>query len=75
MPDQAVGVQTRARAVFAAALGPAHASTLLAGERLADALDDAGQRARADVVREEVRAAAAARPGVHRAPPGASQPF
>jgi DNA-binding SARP family transcriptional activator len=75
MPDQAVGVQTRARAVFAAALGPAHASTLLAGERLADALDDAGQRARADVVREEVRAAATARPGVHRAPPGASQPF
>lgn len=74
MSDQAVGVQTRARVVFAAALGAGHASTLMAGQRLADALDDAGQPARAAAVREEVRTAAAARPGVHRAPPGASNP-
>ena len=44
-PDQAVAIQTRARDVFTVALGRTHSSTLLAGDRLADALVAAIQSA------------------------------
>ena len=53
--------QTRARTIFVAALGPTHSSTLLAGERLADALVAVGQPVRAQAVRAEVDEAAAER--------------
>ena len=60
-PDQAVVVQTRAREIFAGTLGGAHSSTLLAGDRLADALLAAGQPARARAVRAEVDSVTAGR--------------
>jgi len=59
--DQAVATQTRAREIFVAALGPTHSSTLLAGERLADALVAMGQPVRAQAVRAEVDEVAAER--------------
>lgn len=45
-PERAVAVQTRARDIFVRTLGVAHASTQLAEERLADALDAMGRSAR-----------------------------
>jgi hypothetical protein len=54
-------VQSRSRTIFAAALGRTHSSTLLAGDRLVDALVAAGQPVRAGTVRAEVDAAAAER--------------
>ena len=47
LADQAVAVQTRAREIFTRTLGDTHSSTLLAGDRLADALAAAGQPVRA----------------------------
>ena len=44
---EAVEAQARARRIFRAALGPEHASTLLAGRRLAVALAASGNRLRA----------------------------
>ena len=51
-------VQTRARSIFLSALGPTHSSTVMAGRRLADALADAGQPARARAVLDEVASVA-----------------
>ena len=54
MADRAVGVQTRAREIFTRTLGDTHSSTLLAGDRLADALAAAGRPVRAGEIRAEV---------------------
>ena len=59
--DQAVETQTRARESSSRRSVPTHSSTLLAGERLADALVAMGQPVRAQAVRAEVDEAAAER--------------
>jgi uncharacterized protein YciW len=55
---EAVEAQERAHHIFSAALGPEHASTLLAGRRLAVALAVAGNVARARRLMGEVLAVA-----------------
>jgi hypothetical protein len=57
-PTEAVAAQARAHRIFRAALGPEHASTLLAGRRLAVALAAAGNVGRARRLMSEVLAIA-----------------